>query len=373
MDANQAWEINIFTLKENMKMDKRVKVKVGIVGFGYMGRFHYIKTKQIEDAITVGIFDVSDDPRLYAREEGLKVYDSFLDMLSDEIDLVVISTPNDSHYEYAKLALENGKNVLCEKPVVLHLNEAYELIKLAEDNGLIFTVHQNRRWDKDFSVIKKVVNSKVLGDVVTIWSETFGQRGVCFGWRADPEHGGGMLYDWGIHLIDQILMLFKGKKVISVYGNLRSILTPVVDDYFEIELKLEDDITVHITMGTFSLIEKPRWFVISDKGTIKLDDFSGIKGDIKKIKDNVRSFARVKENSSLGPSRTLAHLEWQNFEEISLPLPDDEPMEFWRNLVAAVKGEEEQYITQDEIIRDMLVLEKVIESSKLKQRLEVNI
>lgn len=348
-------------------------VKVGIVGFGYMGRFHYLKTKQLKDVETIGIYDISDDPKENAREEGLKVYGDYSEMLKDDVDLIVISTPNDSHFEYAKQALENGRNVLCEKPVSLHLEETNELISLSEQYGGVFTVHQNRRWDKDFSVVKKVVDSKVLGEVVTIWSETFGQRGVCFGWRADPAHGGGMLYDWGIHLIDQILMLFEGKKVISVLGDLRSILTPVVDDYFEVELKLEDDITVHITMGTFSLIDKPRWFVISDKGTLKLDDFTGTSGDIKKIKDNVRAIARVRENSNIGPSRTLAHLEWQNFEDTSLPLPNDEPMEFWRNLVGTVRGEEKQHVTHEQIARDMLIIEKVIESSRLKQRLEVNI
>lgn len=349
------------------------KLGVGIVGYGYMGRFHHNKIKQNgKDLELISVFDTDTQAIKDAKEAGIGIADSLEEMRNDDrIDLIVIATPNDSHYTLAKLFLESGKNVLCEKPVVLHLSELMELVGIADRKKTIFTVHHNRRWDKDFSVVRKVVDTKLIGDVVTIWSETFGQRGVCFGWRADPVHGGGMLYDWGIHLIDQMLVLFPDRKVTSIYGQLRSILTPVVDDYFEIELKFGFDVTVHITMGTFSLIDRPRWFVIADKGTLKLDDFSGLAGDIAKIKDNVRSFARVKENSTLGPSRTLAHLEWQNFEKVSLPEPDDEPMEFYRNLIAAIRGEEKIAVNHESIIRDMEVLEKVIESSQKKQRLEV--
>lgn len=357
------------------------QIGIAIIGFGYMGKFHYHKIRELKTAknITanielVSVYDIDELAIEDAKVEGIEAVDSFDEILSDNrVDLAVVATPNDLHYEQTKALLNAGKNVLCEKPVVLHTDQLKELVRLAEEKNLIFTVHQNRRWDKDFSVIKKVVASRMLGDVVTIWSETFGQRGVCFGWRADPAHGGGMLYDWGIHMIDQILMLFDGKKIKSIMGDLRSILTPVVDDYFEIELKFEDDITAHITMGTFSLIDKPRWFVISDKGTLKLDDFSGVNGDIAKIKDNVRTFARVRENSNMGPSRTLAHLEWQNFETVSLPQPDDMPMEFWRNLIASLSGDEHLYVSHDEMIRDMIVLEKVIESSNKKQRIEVNL
>lgn len=366
LDENKTWSLigGGFMNKE---------IKVAIVGFGYMGRFHYIKTKSLPGVRTVGIFDFDDEVKKNALEDGLKVYSSFEELIMDEIDLVVVSTPNDSHFEYAKKALENGKNVLCEKPVVLEIKQLQELIDISEKNKLVFTVHQNRRWDKDFSVIKKVIDSKIIGDPVTIWSETFGQRGVCFGWRADPSKGGGMLYDWGIHLIDQALMLFKDKKVISIYGELRSVLTPVVDDYFEVELKFENDVTVHITMGTFALIDKPRWYMIADRGTLKIDDFSGKNGDIKKIKENVRAFARVKSNSNVGPSRTLAHLEMQNFEDTILPTPDDKPLEFWRNLIASVRGDETTYITHSEMMRDLVILNKVIESNRLQQRLEVEL
>ena len=222
-------------------------------------------------------------------------------------------------------------------------------------------------------MVKRVVQSKKIGQITTIFSQTFGQRGVCYGWRADADKGGGMLYDWGIHLIDQILVLFEGKKVKSVYARLRSILTPIVDDYFEIELEFEDDIVAHISVGTFALQERPRWFVMGDKGTLKLDDFSGTKGGISKIKDNIRGFARVTPNKALGPSRTMAHLEKENIEDILLPSVEDTPHDFYTNLVRTINGDEMTIVSEEEMRRDMQIIESVFESNRLGQKISVDI
>lgn len=349
-------------------------IGVGIIGFGYMGFFHYNKIKQMERMSLVGVYDIDEEKKRQSKEDGVTVFESLDEMLTNaEIKLVIISTPNDSHYEYAMRALKAKKNVLCEKPAMMTMAQLEKVLKAAEDNGVIFTTHQNRRWDKDYSVVKNVVQNKSIGGIYTIYSETFGQRGVCFGWRADPEKGGGMLYDWGIHLIDQMLQLFPDSQVISIYARLRSVLTPVVDDYFELELEFDNDVIAHISVGTFALQERPRWFVFGDRGTLRLDDFSGEKGGIAKIKDNVRGFARIKANSNLGPSRTMAHLERQDYDDISLPKPVDSPLEFYRNLEASILDGEEIYVKPKEMIRDMKIMERAFESSKKKERIAVSI
>lgn len=349
------------------------EIGVAIIGFGYMGRFHLNKILKMDDMKVVGIYDIDEEQRQYAvNEYNLISYNSLEELLgNDQIQLIIISTPNDSHHQYAMKAIGAGKNVLCEKPAMLNLSDLQEVLDAAKKKGVIFTTHQNRRWDKDYDVVCKVVNQGLIGGITTIYSETHGQRGVCFGWRADPEKGGGMLYDWGIHLIDQLLYLFHDQKVISIYARLRSILTPVVDDYFEVELEFEKDIVAHISVGTFALQGRPRWFIFGDKGTLKLNDFSGVEGGVAKIKDYVRSFPRVSKATSLGPSRTMAHLERENFEDISLPIPDDKPMEFYRNLKAALLGEETPYVTPVEMFRDMSVIEKIFESNEKGERLKV--
>lgn len=362
-------------MESNMeeKMMNKI-VKAGIIGFGYMGNFHLNRIREIEGIEAVAVYDIDPDKKEDAKGENLKVYDRLEDLLeNDEIELVVICTPNDVHAELAIASLNAKKHVLCEKPAVLSIDQLDKVLACAKQNQRIFTTHQNRRWDNDFKVVQKIVQSNKIGQITTIFSQTFGQRGVCYGWRADADKGGGMLYDWGIHLIDQMLILFEGKKVKSVYARLRSILTPVVDDYFEIELEFEDDIVAHISVGTFALQERTRWFLMGDKGTAKLNDFSGTKGGISKIKDNIRGFSRIVPNKTIGPSRTMAHLEKENIEDISLPIVQDTPYEFYNNLIAAINGNELACVTDEEMRRDMQILESVFESNRLGQKINTNI
>ncbi len=350
------------------------KIKAGIIGFGYMGNFHLNRTREVGKIEVIAVYDIDEQKLLDAREENLLSYNNLEDFLSnEEISLVIICTPNDVHKELSIKSLNAGKNVICEKPAMLNLLDLNEVLECAHKNDKFFTTHQNRRWDNDYRVVKEILASGKIGQVTTIFSQTFGQRGVCFGWRADESKGGGMLYDWGIHLIDQLLMMFQEKKVISVYARLRSILTPIVDDYFEVELEFEDDIVAHISVGTFCLQERPRWFILGDKGTVRIDDFSGLKGGISKINDNVRGFKRVKGNTALGPSRTMAHLEKENIEMIELPKVESENLEFYNNIVSVMNGENTLYVTEMQMIRDMQVIEAVFKANELKQKIEVSI
>lgn len=348
-------------------------IKVGIIGFGYMGNFHLNHFRGVEGVDVVSAYDIDSEKLLDAKDEGLLFFSSIDDFLRQDLDLVVVATPNDSHKDLVLACLNSGKHCLCEKPVAMNVQELDEMIACAKKNNRIFTVHQNRRWDKDYLVVKEAVASGKIGDVTTIISQTFGERGVCFGWRAIPEKGGGMVYDWGIHLFDQLLMLFGEKKIVGVYARLRSILTPSVDDYFEVELEFEGDIVAHVAVGTFALQRLPRWFVFGDKGTLKLDDFSGEKGGISKIKDNIRKVKRVYACSSQGPSRTMAHLEREDIEEIELPKVERDELYFHRNLVASISGRANVEVKFDEMRRGMLLIQAVFESSKKGEKVRVSI
>ena len=350
-----------------------MEIKAGIVGYGYMGHYHHKRIDETDGMSLVAVYDVDINKCDELRNTDIIIYNSLENLLLDDaIDLIIICTPNDVHAEIAIEALRHKKNVLCEKPATLSLCEMKRVIAEAKENGKIFTVHQNRRWDTDYKVVKRVINESLVGQPTTIISQTFGQRGVCFGWRADPQKGGGMVFDWGIHLIDQVLMLYPNNAVVGVYARLRSILTPVVDDYFEIELELDNDIIAHISVGTFALQEQPRWFIFGDKGTLKLNDFSGSSGGLARIRSGIQKFKRVDPNAVLGPSRTMAHLEKGDLENLPLPEVIVEN-NFYANLCKALNGEEAEIVTYEEMIRDMEVIEKVFESSKLGQKLKVKI
>lgn len=339
-------------------------MKAGIIGFGYMGHFHLNKSRDTGIDI-VAVYDTDEEKRNDAVSEGLTAYSDLHDFLNEKsIELVFICTPNNVHAELSIAALEAGKNVMCEKPVTMDSAELEEVLAAANRNNRLFTVHQNRRWDIDYLVIKRIMESRDIGSITTIESKVYGQRGVCFGWRADPEAGGGMLYDWGIHLIDQMLCLFDGHKVVSVYARLQSILTPAVDDMFELQLIFDNEVCAKIQVGTFCLQTQPRWLVFGDRGTLQIADFSGKKGDVARIKERVSGFDSVFGKHSLGPSRTMAPLQPDQIEIIDLPQVESDPYAFHRNLIQAASGEAEPYVTHEQIRRSMKIVDLAFESSK---------
>lgn len=348
-------------------------INVGIIGFGYMGHFHYEKSKSFSDVEVIGVFDVEKSRLEDANQMGLLCYNTLNDLLAQKPDLIVIATPNQWHEKYAVAAMKAGCNVLCEKPACMSVDEMNHIIEVSQETGRFFTVHMQRRFDADYRVVKSVIDNKKIGNITTIESRVLGERGVCFGWRADPESGGGMLYDWGVHLIDQILQLYPTEKVTSVYARILSVLTPAVDDWFELTLMLSNGVCSKINVGTFSLQKMSRWFVFGDRGTLRLEDFSGEKGGMACIKKDVQGFDSVIGQKNLGPSRTMAPLKPEYIQEIELPEAKDMSMAYWDNLISALKNKEKPLVTMEQIMRQMEIVEAAFESGKTNSVISTNI
>lgn len=350
-----------------------MQVKAGIIGFGYMGHFHLKKCREQGDWDVIAAYDISAEKLQDAKELGLQA-DGSLDafLAREEMQLVFICTPNDVHAELAIACLKAGKHVMCEKPVTMNKRELDQVLAVAREQRRIFVVHQNRRWDKDYLMVKHAVDTGVIGNITSIQSRVYGQRGVCFGWRADPKAGGGMLYDWGIHLIDQFLCMFKGHKVTSVYARLQSILTPAVDDSFELQMIFDNGVCAKVQVGTFCLQPLPRWFVYGDRGTLRIDDFSGETGGMARIKGQVQGFDSV-FGKNLGPSRTMAPLKPEYLEELPLPEAENAPYEYHRNLAAAVQGKEAPYVSHEEMQRAMQIVDLAFESSRINEVIKTDL
>lgn len=348
-------------------------LKVGIIGFGYMGNFHYEKISHFNNIEVICAFDNNEERLSDAESKDIKIYRTLEEFLKEDMDLVVIATPNQWHEKYAVAAMQAGKNVLCEKPATMSVAEMEHIIAVSKETGKFFTVHQQRRFDPDYRVVKDIVNSGEIGKITTIESRVLGERGVCFGWRADPESGGGMLYDWGVHLIDQILQLYPEETVVSIYARVLSVLTPAVDDLFEITLNLSNGVCAKVNVGTFALQKLPRWFVFGDRGTLKLDDFSGVEGGAARIKGEVQGFESVVGQKVLGPSRTMAPLKPEYLEKIDLPKEEDMTLEYWRNIVASLNGKETPHVTPDQILRQMKIVEASFISAEKDEVIKVNI
>lgn len=350
-----------------------MQIQAGIIGFGYMGRFHLKKCREQGDIEVIAAYDICPERLQDARNEGLFACEGLEEFLAlSKVQLVFICTPNDVHAELSIACLNAGKCVMCEKPVTMNTEELDRVIAAADKNEKLFVVHQNRRWDKDYLMVKDVVENGTIGNITSIQSRVYGQRGVCFGWRADPKAGGGMLYDWGIHLIDQFLCMFRGHKVTSVYARLQSILTPAVDDSFELQMVFDHGVCAKVQVGTFCLQPLPRWFVYGDRGTLKIDDFTGQTGGMARIKGQVQGFDSV-FGKNLGPSRTMAPLKPEYLEDLDMPAVETDPYEYHRNLAAAVRGEEAPLVSHEDMRRAMQIVDLAFESSRRNEVLKVEI
>lgn len=178
---------------------------------------------------------------VHEKYPGVRSFDALADLLSDpSIQLVIVNTPNLTHYEYAKQALLAGKHVVVEKPFTVTAAEGTELNQLAKQKGLHLSVYHNRRFDSDYQTVKKIVAEGMLGNLVeaAFHFDRYKEELSAKVHKETAQQGTGSLYDLGAHLIDQALHLFGMPK--AVFADIRIIRKDSqVDDYFELLLYYE--------------------------------------------------------------------------------------------------------------------------------------
>lgn len=338
-------------------------IKTAIVGYGGMGMFHASQIQQIKSLAVVGTYDINPERLIIAEEHGYKSYSTLEECLSDDnIELVIISTPNNSHKPIAITALTAGKHVICEKPAMMSADELQEVLEVANKHHKIFTVHQNRRWDKDFCIVKEALDKNLIGKPFYIETRVQGSRGIPGDWRCVKEAGGGMLFDWGVHLIDQILCLVDSH-VTEIYAHLLSVKFQGVDDNFKILLKFENNLSVLIEVDTYCFIPLPRWHISTDSGSLIINDWD-CNGKI--IKANLVEF-KWEEGivyTSAGPTKTMAPRPVETIDELPLPECNPDCKDYYDNVAAAIAGETEIIVTQEQAMRVMRIIDAIFKSAE---------
>lgn len=349
--------------------------KVASIGFGGMATHHFNQSKCLDMIELKGIYDIDPKRQEAARNYGLYIYSSAEEIYSDpEVDIVLVAVPNDLHKAYCIEALRHGKNVLCEKPVTMNSKDLEDIIAVAKETGMVFTVDQNRRVNKDFVLMKRSVEAGLLGDVYVIESRVEGSRGVPAGWRTTKAQGGGMMLDWGVHLIDQIMYMYPDAKVTNVFCKMYEIHYDV-DDNFRLTMTLSNGITAHIEVSTNNFIKHPRWYVLGTDGTLQIDDWDS-EGRIVRCKSREDTWGAEIAKNKVGPSKTMAPRSPESVEEIPIHAPtdvEDNLNPTYYQLVDAIEGKAELTIKPEQALRVMRVMEAAFRSSETGDAIKTEI
>ncbi len=348
-----------------------MKQRLAIVGYGGQGAWHAKHALSSDVVSLAGIYDINPERVEAARREGIHTYNTLPELLVDpDVDIVLCATPNDVHRAIVIAALYAKKHVICEKPVALSVADFDAMVEAAKENNRLLTVHQNRRWDVDYLAIKSLVNSGEIGEVISIESRIHGSRGIPSDWRCKKEFGGGMILDWGVHLIDQMLTLIT-EKLTGVFCDINNITTTEVDDNFTLKLFFESGKRATIEVGTYNFIAMPRFYMQAKSGTALIEDWQ------KKCK-----VARLKAwcekdvtpvQTAAGITKTMAPRDEITIDSYEIERPYSDVHNFYRNFTAAIEKGIAQSIKNEEVKRVLLVMEAAFESARKHEYIKTEI
>jgi predicted dehydrogenase len=255
-------------------------LRAGIIGYGLAGSvFHAPLVASTPGMVVAAISTGDPERRARAQHDypGATICPSADALLADpsQLDLIVVATPNRAHAPLGIAALEAGLPVVIDKPIAASVAAAEQLILASRRTGKLLTVFQNRRWDNDFLTVRRLISGKALGEVVRVESrfERYRPRPKAGAWResADPEDGGGLLYDLGPHLIDQVRLLFGHPTSVYAESSARRSGAAVDDDTF-IALRFSNGEVAHLWASVIPRHPGPRFRIIGTEGVYEKDD-----------------------------------------------------------------------------------------------------
>ena len=347
------------------RMNVHMKHTMAIIGYGGMGGWHHKSiSEKIPELLVKGAYDIREEAAEKAREDGLYAYGSLEELRQDgSVELVTVATPNHVHKDLVIACLRAGKNVVCEKPVAMNTEELREMIAAADETGKLFTVHHNRRWDRDYRIVKTILADGTIGRPYFIESRVQGSRGAMHGWRGYKVNGGGMVLDWGVHLVDQLLDM-TDSPVVSVDAHLLSVFTPEVEDNIKILLRFENGLSALCEMSTNCFVNLPRWHVSGTDGTAVVEGW-GCHGKIVKLDtDEKMEWADDIVYTEAGPTRTMAPRPVHTTKELPLPDVQSDWSDYYRNIVEVLEGRAKATVQLSQVLRVMKVIDTVFASAE---------
>jgi predicted dehydrogenase len=337
-------------------------ISTAIVGFGMSGEyFHaaFLDANPNFHLKKVVERHGNRSKHLYPYIEVVRDFTSVLD--DDEIELVIINTPNHLHFEMAKKALINGKHVVVEKPFTSTSKEAEELINIASAQNKLLTVYQNRRWDGDFLTVKKLIESKLLGELVEFEShfDRFRNYIKPNSWKEEDLPGAGLLYDIASHLIDQTCCLFGNP--LSVFSDVRTERpSGKIIDAFEVILNY-GKLKVTLKSNYLSKIPLPRFTLHGTEGSYIKNGVDPQEEELKKFGYRKSAEWGTEPPDYWGMLDTKLHGLTFSGEIETIP---GSYSEFYDNLFEAIANGKELAVKPEEAMNTIRIIELALESAK---------
>ncbi|WP_418957275.1 Gfo/Idh/MocA family oxidoreductase [Streptomyces tritici] len=347
----------------------RSPLRVGLVGYGLAGSVFHAPLIAATDGLALDTVTTGNPERqAQARAEfpGVRVAaspDELWDR-ADELDLVVVASPNKTHVPLARAALRAGLPVVVDKPVAGTAAEALELAALAEERGLLLSVFQNRRWDNDFLTLRALVEDGALGTVQRFESrfERWRPR-LKGGWRESgaPEEIGGLLYDLGSHVVDQALVLFGPAVRVYAESDVRRPGAEADDDTF-LAVTHANGVRSHLYVSATTAQLGPRFRVLGERaGYVKY----GLDPQETALREGLRpgGGAWGVEPAELWGRLGAGESPLTGGGEPVESLPGDYPA-YYAAIAAALRGEGPNPVTATEAAAALAVLEAARRSAR---------
>ncbi|MDR6969011.1 putative dehydrogenase [Flavobacterium arsenatis] len=345
------------------------KIKTALLSFGMSGKVFHAPFLELHEGFElVGSWERSKQliRKEYPKTKSYPSLESILE--DDEIDLVIVNTPTDTHFDYAKKALLAGKHVLVEKAFTTTVAEAEELASLAKEKKLKLSVFQNRRWDSDFKTVKDVLDKDLLGEITEaeFHFDRYSPSLSIKTHKETPSSGSGILMDLGPHLIDQALFLFGFPEAVFADSRITRDRS-VVDDYTDI-LLYYPRFRVRLKASLFVREAIPS-FVIHGKNGSFLKKRGDIQEDALKIgkKPNLKNWG-TESRSQEG----LLHTEsGGKIIHENIPTLQGNYYGFFDELYTSITQNTEEPVTAQDGINTMRIIEGAIKSNKQKQVIQL--